>query len=264
MPELPEVETVVRTVAPRLVGRESRRARFISRLVLLGNARTTAGRLRGRRVEAVRRHGKFIVVELDGGLTLTIHLGMTGSLLWNGEPGPHARAVFELDAGRLVYDDPRQFGRIELGPSLPARAARLGPDALEITVREFAVRLAARRGRIKPLLLDQKLLRGLGNIYADEALFRARIHPLTEAARLGPARVARLHRAIQEVLSAAVAAGGSSVSDYVDADGRAGLFQVQHQVYGREGQPCARCGSAIRRIVVAQRGTHYCPRCQRR
>jgi formamidopyrimidine-DNA glycosylase len=188
---------------------------------------------------------------------------MTGSLLWNAEPGPHARAVFELDAGRLVYDDPRQFGRIELGRSLPERAARLGPDALAATPDEFAARLAGRRGRIKPLLLDQAFLRGLGNIYADEALFRARIHPLAAASRLGPARVARLYQAIQDVLRAAVAAGGSSVSDYVDAEGRAGFFQVQHQVYGREGDPCTRCGAPIRRIVVTQRGTHYCPKCQR-
>jgi formamidopyrimidine-DNA glycosylase len=130
-------------------------------------------------------------------------------------------------------------------------------------VDEFAARLAGRSGRIKPLLLDQSFLRGLGNIYADESLFRARIHPLTAASRLGPARIARLHQAIQDVLQAAVAAGGSSISDYVDADGRAGFFQVQHLVYGKQGEPCTRCGAPIRRIVVAQRGTHYCPKCQR-
>ncbi len=254
---------MVRTVAPRLVGRQIREARFYSRLVLRGDAARTAARLRGRRIEAVRRHGKFILVELGGGLTLAIHLGMTGGLLWNAEPGPHARAVFELDGGRLVYDDPRQFGRIELCRSLPERAARLGPDALEAGAEEFAARLAARRGRIKPLLLNQAVLRGLGNIYVDESLFRARIHPLALVARLSPLRVRRLHAAIQEVLRAAVEAGGSSISDYVDADGRAGSFQVQHQVYGREGVPCPRCGTPIRRIVVGQRGTHYCPGCQR-
>jgi formamidopyrimidine-DNA glycosylase len=162
-----------------------------------------------------------------------------------------------------VYDDPRQFGRIELGNSLPERAARLGPDALAVGAEEFAARLTARRGRIKPLLLNQVFLRGLGNIYADESLFGARIHPLASVARLSPARVGRLYAAIQEVLRAAVEAGGSSVSDYVDADGRAGNFQVQHQVYGREGAPCPRCGTPIRRIVVGQRGTHYCPQCQR-
>jgi formamidopyrimidine-DNA glycosylase len=263
VPELPEVETVVRTVAPHLVGRQISRARFYSRLVLRSDAARTAARLRGQRIETVRRHGKFILMELSGGLTLAIHLGMTGGLLWNAEPGPHARAVFDLDRGRLVYDDPRQFGRIELGNSLPERAARLGPDALAVGAEEFAARLTARRGRIKPLLLNQVFLRGLGNIYADESLFGARIHPLASVARLSPARVGRLYAAIQEVLRAAVEAGGSSVSDYVDADGRAGNFQVQHQVYGREGAPCPRCGTPIRRIVVGQRGTHYCPQCQR-
>jgi formamidopyrimidine-DNA glycosylase len=263
MPELPEVETIVRSVAPRILGGEIREARFSSRLVLRGNPARTAARLRGKRIEAVGRHGKFIVVELSGGLTLTIHLGMTGSLLWNAEPGPHARAVFDLDSGRLVYDDPRQFGRIELGDSLPERAARLGPDALGVGENEFAARLRARRGHIKPLLLNQAFLRGLGNIYADESLFDARIHPLANVSRLGAARIRRLYAAIQKVLRAAVAAGGSSVSDYVDADGRPGSFQVSHQVYGKQGAPCPRCGTLIRRIVVGQRGTHYCPRCQR-
>lgn len=208
MPELPEVETVVRTVAPRLLGREIRKAHFYSRLVLRGDASRTAARLRGRRVESVGRHGKFILVELSDGLTLTIHLGMTGNLLWNAEPGPHARAVFELDTGRLVYDDPRQFGRIELGKSMPERASRLGPDALAIGADEFTARLTSRRGRIKPLLLNQVFLRGLGNIYADESLFCAGIHPLASVSRLGPARVRRLYGAIQKVLSAAVEAGG--------------------------------------------------------
>ena len=254
---------MVRTVTPRLLGRQILQAHFYSRLVLRGDAARTAARLRGRHIEAIRRHGKFILVELSGGLTLAIHLGMTGGLLWNAEPGPHARAVFDLDTGRLVYDDPRQFGRIELGASLPERAARLGPDALEVGADEFAARLAARHGRIKPLLLNQAFLRGLGNIYVDESLFCARIHPLASGARLSPARVRRLHAAIQEVLRTAVEAGGSSISDYVDADGRAGSFQMQHQVYGREGAPCTRCGTSIRRIVVGQRGTHYCPRCQR-
>lgn len=260
MPELPEVETIVRTLAPRLEGRQIRRATFSSPLVFRADA-ALAARLRGRRVEAVRRHGKFIVLELSGGLRLTIHLGMTGKLLWNGEPGPHARAVFDLGGPRLVYDDIRQFGRIEIGPALPARAARLGPDALEISEAEFAAALQGRRGRIKPLLLNQLLLRGLGNIYVDEALFRAGIHPL--APRLGRVRIRRLYRAIQEVLREAIARGGSSISDYVDADGRPGSFQERHQVYGKAGQPCPRCGAAIRRIVVAQRGTHYCPKCQR-
>ena len=160
----------------------------------------------------------------------------------------------------LLYDDPRQFGKIEWNP---ARVARLGPEPLEITLRGVSRAIAA-QGRIKPLLLNQAFLAGLGNIYVDETLFAAGIHPLASAARISAARAAKLHQAIREILSAAIAAGGSSISDYVDAEGRRGWFQVSHQAYGREGEPCSRCGTPIRKIVVAQRGTHYCPKCQKR
>jgi formamidopyrimidine-DNA glycosylase len=263
VPELPEVETTVRSVAPKLIGRRIRHARFSSRLVLRQDPEEAAARIEGRRIDVVRRHGKHIIAELSGGCYLTIHLGMTGKLLINGAEGPHTRAVFELDRGRLVFDDPRQFGRIETCTELPERIERLGPDALEATEEEFSARLAARSGRIKPLLLNQLFLRGIGNIYADESLFRARIHPLAQAARLGRERKHRLYEAIQEVLRAAISSGGSSISDYVDGDGRRGWFQISHQVYGREGEPCVRCGAPVRRIVVGQRGTHYCPKCQR-
>jgi formamidopyrimidine-DNA glycosylase len=172
--------------------------------------------------------------------------------------------VLRLDRGALLYDDPRQFGRIEVADALPARLARLGPEPLEIALSEFAARLKRRKARMKAVLLDQTFLRGLGNIYADEALFRARIHPLSVAARLRRPRVERLYEAIREVLREAIAAGGSSVSDYVDADGRKGFFQFSHRVYQRTGQPCLACQAAIRRVLVAQRGTHFCPCCQRR
>ena len=258
MPELPEVETIARTLAPRILGRRIVDARFHSRLVVREDPARLRRRIVGRTVAAVRRHGKFLLLDL-GGETLAIHLGMTGRLLWDAAPGPYTRAEFLLDGGVLLYDDVRQFGRIELAD----RAAALGPDALSISEAGFLRRLAARRGRVKPLLLNQAFLSGLGNIYVDEALFRARLHPLARAERLGPVRARRLHRAIGEVLAAAIAAGGSSISDYVDSDGRAGAFQLEHRVYGKEGEPCVVCGAAIRRIVVAQRGTHYCPRCQR-
>ncbi len=264
MPELPEVETIVRSVAPRLLGRRIVDARFASRFVLREDPDETARSLAGRYVGAVRRMGKFIVVELEGGVCLTVHLGMTGKLLWDAAEGPYTRAVFDLDRGRLVYEDIRQFGRIEVSCGLPERVGGLGPDAVETSAAEFLTRLGARRGRIKPLLLNQRFLRGLGNIYVDEALFRAGIHPLEDAARLGSRRSQRLYEAIQEVLRAAIAHGGSSISDYVDADGQRGSFQNSHLVYGKEGEACVRCGAAIRRIVVGQRGTHYCPKCQRR
>jgi formamidopyrimidine-DNA glycosylase len=262
MPELPEVETVVRTVAPHLAGRRILEARFGSRFVTPGNRARLAEKLVGRRMESIRRRGKFIVIALDQG-TLTVHLGMTGSLRTNGAPGEHTHGIFTLEDGVLLYNDPRQFGRIEWSAGLSPRVARLGPEPLEISFEEFRRRLK-RRARIKALLLNQAFLAGLGNIYADESLFAAGIHPLAIAARLNAERAARLHRAIQEILQAAIAAGGSSISDYVDALGEKGWFQVQHRAYGREHEPCTVCGAPIRKILVAQRGTHFCPRCQRR
>jgi formamidopyrimidine-DNA glycosylase len=259
VPELPEVETVVRTVAPHLTGRRIVSARFTSRFVTPGNRAALAAKLAGRRIESVTRRGKFIVIRLDAGV-LSIHLGMTGRLLVSGREGEHTYGVFTLDDGQLLYDDPRQFGKIEWNPK---RVAGLGPEPLEIGFEEFRVRLR-RRARIKPLLLNQAFLAGLGNIYVDESLFAAGIHPLASAARLSAARAARLHQAIREILTEAIAAGGSSISDYVDAEGRRGWFQVRHRVYGREGEACTVCGTPVRKIVVAQRGTHFCPRCQKR
>ena len=262
MPELPEVETVVRSLAAKLTGRRIRRAQFFSRFVVRQDFKQLASRVKGQTVRSLRRHGKFIVLELDRGV-LSIHLGMTGKLLMDAIPGPYTRALFELDEGLLVYDDIRHFGRIEWSRHLPARVEALGPDALTISLPEFLALMKRRKARIKPLLLNQAFLRGMGNIYTDEALFLARIHPRAIASRLSKPRATRLHGAMLDVLSAAIRLKGSSISDYVDAEGNKGSFQLHHQVYGREGQPCPICGTPIRRIVVGQRGTHYCPTCQR-
>jgi formamidopyrimidine-DNA glycosylase len=264
VPELPEVETITRALDPRLRGRRIVSAEFRgARLVLRGDPDATAAGLAGRRVRAVKRHGKFIEMELDGGQSFTVHLGMTGKLLLNGVAGKHTHAILTLDRGVLLYDDSRQFGKLELTTGLPARVAKLGPEPLEVTLEEFAVRLRARRTKMKALLLNQKFLRGIGNIYADEVLFRAGVHPLAIAARLRPDRVKKLHAAIRQVLKEAIAAGGSSVSDYVDVDGSQGSFQFRHNVYQKTGEPCPRCGRSIRRILVTQRGSHFCPRCQK-
>lgn len=220
--------------------------------------------LAGRTIRDVRRHGKFIVMDLSPGGALILHLGMTGKLLVNSRPTAYTRAGFRLDQGELLFDDIRTFGRIEISAALPDRVAALGPDALEVDPGEFAALARQRRSAIKPLLLNQRFLRGLGNIYADEALFDAGIHPRAAASRLSLRRLRRLHDAIRHTLRQAIADGGSSISDYVDADGVRGSFQLRHQVYGREGAPCPRCAGPIQRIVVAQRGTHFCPRCQRR
>ena len=190
---------------------------------------------------------------------------MTGKLLVDGKRTAWTRAELEFDDGHaLVFDDVRQFGRLLWYPEYPADVARLGPDALGLEADVFVSLLKSRRTKVKPLLLNQQILCGLGNIYVDEALHRARIHPLTIAETLSRKRLLRLHGAVAEVLDEALAAGGSSISDYVDADGRRGTFQQAHRVYGRADQPCSACGTSIRRIVVGQRGTHFCPHCQRR
>lgn len=260
MPELPEVETVVRSLAPHLPGRRILSAEFHSRFVTPGNRRALAAKLAGRTIREIRRRGKFIVIALDQG-SLSVHLGMTGKLLLDGDRTAHTHGIFTLDHGVLLYDDPRQFGRIEWNPS---RIARLGPEPLEIGVEDFIARLRSRKSRVKALLMNQSFLAGMGNIYADEALFASGIHPLAIASRLSRSRAARLYQAIRETLTLAIEYRGSSISDYVDADGARGNFQILHRVYGRAGEPCVTCGSAIRKIVVALRGTHFCPRCQKR
>jgi formamidopyrimidine-DNA glycosylase len=259
VPELPEVETVVRTLTPRLAGRAIAAAVYRAGRAAQGDPVFHSARLAGRRIRSVRRLGKHILLDLDHGLA-EIHLRMTGKLLFEGARPAYTRAVLHLDDGAaLSFEDVRQFGYIVWRDSEPA----LGADALNLTLDRLRWILASRRGRLKPLLLNQRVVSGLGNIYVDEALHRAGLHPLTQAGRISSRRAARLLQAIGEVLTAAIAAGGSSISDYVDAEGNRGSFQMEHRVYGRAGEPCLACGTAIRRIVVAQRGTHFCPRCQR-
>ena len=261
MPELPEVETIVRGLAPRLTGRRILSAEFRCDRVIRGMPE----RIVGKTIQSVRRHGKFILIDFaDASPSLGVHLGMTGKLLLDGELGVHTHAIITLDRGTLLYDDIRQFGRIELSDSFAARMGKLGPDPLSLDANAFITRLRARRAMVKPLLLNQSFVRGMGNIYTDEALHRAGIHPRALGSRLNRERAARLHAAIREVLFESIENGGSSVSDYVDSDGRKGSFQLRHRVYGKEGQPCPECGAPIRRILVAQRGTHFCPKCQKR
>lgn len=262
MPELPEVETVVRSLRPALVGRRILNAEFGQLRVLRGLPLDTAQALAGQRVKSIDRHGKFIIIRLERGY-LVVHLGMTGKLLVNAERTKWTHATFTLDRGVMSYDDPRQFGRIEYGLELPARVSALGPEPLEVPFEEFARRLKERRSPIKAVLLNQAVVRGVGNIYADEALFRAGIHPNRVAASLRKDRAEKLYHAMREVLSEAIESRGSSVSNYVDADGRKGSFQQSHRVYQRTGEPCVNCGGKIKRIVLAQRGTHFCPKCQK-
>ena len=205
--------------------------------------------MQGRRITAVKRYGKFILLSLEGGGYLVIHLGMTGRLLLGGQPGKHTHAILTLDRGVLLYDDSRQFGCIQFSEEFPARVARLGPEPLEIPFAEFAAPPASPQDTHQGLLLEPDFLRGVGNIYADEALFRAGIHPLAIAGRLRGERPRKLYDAMVAVLTEAIAAGGSSISDYVDAEGRKGFFQFSHRVYQRTGEPCVVCGAPIRRAA---------------
>jgi formamidopyrimidine-DNA glycosylase len=264
MPELPEVETVTRSLAP-LVGRRIVAAEFrCLRILRGGDPDHMAARLQGRRIAAIQRYGKFIVASIEGGGYLLLHLGMTGRLLLGGAPGKHTHAILTFDGGVLLFDDSRQFGSLQYSEEFPARVARLGPEPLEIAAESFVAELKRHKTHIKALLLNQRFLRGVGNIYADEALFRAGIHPLARASRLRGEQPRLLHEALTAVLTEAIAAGGSSISDYVDAEGRKGFFQFSHRVYQRTGEPCVTCGTAIRRVVVTQRSSHFCPLCQRR
>jgi formamidopyrimidine-DNA glycosylase len=253
MPELPEVETIVRELAPRLRGRRILSVEVLNVRITRHSPADITEVLPGRRIENVRRHGKFILVDLDQG-SFTIHLGMTGQILFDTAPTPHTRVIFGLEDTTLLYDDTRMFGAIEFGT---ARVERIGPDALTALSPDKL----KRKAHIKAVLLNQTVFSGVGNIYADEALFRAGIKPT--ARNISRARAERLLGVVDEVLREAIESRGSSVSDYVDTEGRRGSYQDSHRVYGRENQPCVKCGALIRKIVVAGRGTHYCPRCQR-
>lgn len=231
--------------------------------------------LPGSRISAVRRHGKFIVLDLQSKNganergTLLIHLGMTGQIL-TCEPqrpiAPHTHVFFSLDDGReMRYTDIRRFGKIRLLRNGTGEGALggLGLDPTEAGEHEFIARLAGRRVRVKALLLDQHVLRGMGNIYTDEGLWRAHIHPRRLGANLSKGELHRLYQAVRSVLAEAIRLRGSSISDYVDAEGNRGEFQLRHRVYQREGEKCVRCRSEIRREIVAGRSSYFCPRCQR-
>lgn len=295
MPELPEVETVARGLDQRIAGDTIEAVWIGSRKQPLKSpADVIARTLAGKRVLKVHRVGKHIVFDLEAAarapekakrikpaghvrarqaasrpsnVTETaqwiVHLGMTGRLLFSepaAEIAKHTHLIAKLASGReLRFIDPRMFGKLSVhaGGFDPG-----GVEPLDIDEERFIALFRGRKTPIKSALLNQKLLRGVGNIYADEALFRAGIRPRRRAATITRERLGKLHRALREVLREAIVLGGSSISDYVDADGEEGFFQLQHRVYGREAAPCLVCGTAIRRIVLAGRSSHYCANCQ--
>jgi formamidopyrimidine-DNA glycosylase len=270
MPELPEVETVVRELRRRLPGATIAGAALTAHDLYRKESRDVSCLL-GARVASVERRGKAILVRCEGEkgqIDMAVHLGMTGSLLWTRRAQdavvPHLHGRWLLAGGaelRLV--DPRRFGYVFVGtPGAVQTSLAIGPDALAITAKELALALRDRRAPIKSLLLDQRIVAGLGNIYVDESLFLSRVHPLVTGDRA--ALCAReILGAVRRVLARAIAARGTTFRDFRRTDGSAGEFQVKLRAYGREGEPCVRCGARIRKIEVGQRGTHFCPRCQR-
>ena len=272
MPELPEVETIRRDLAPLLVGR---RIEAVSihpggeRLAVTHAPRELERELRGRTVTALDRHGKYLIARLDDGRAWVLHLRMTGALVHAPAEAPanrFERARIDLDDGAsLRWNDLRKFGTWHLVSEPSEAMPRLGPDALsaEFTIEGLRANLARRSVPVKTVLLDQHVAAGVGNIYADEACWYARIDPRTPANSLGPRRVARLHAAVRTALEASLADRGSSFSDYRDGLGGEGLHHIHVHVFRRTGEPCHECGTAIRWVRLGGRSTHFCPRCQR-
>ncbi len=270
MPELPEVEYVARQLRAELIGREFVGAEVAWPPTISGIAPAEfAARLVGRRVTGVDRRAKYLLIELDDGVVLSVHRRMSGNLIFTRgeERDPYARVTFTFDDGRrLVFSDPRKFGRLSLiaREELTQHLPPLGPEPLaaEFTPAALAARLAGRHRALKTLLLDQAVVAGLGNIYADEALFRARLHPLRAADSLTSDEIAALHAAIQETLLVGIEHGGTTFGRHRDAFNEAGRNVEYLNVYRRAGEPCPRCGTPIERTTVGQRGTYFCPRCQ--
>jgi formamidopyrimidine-DNA glycosylase len=275
MPELPEVETVRRRLEPVLRGRRFEHVEILdARLTRPVDPTEVAAELVTERIAALERRGKYLVVRFESGRSLLIHLRMTGSLLHvkrgrHPEADPHLRAVVRLDDGSdVVYRDVRRFGTwllVEPGETETYLAARVGGEPLTraFTAKRLAEVLRGRRAPVKAAILDQRRLAGVGNIYADEALWRARIDPRRPAGELGDDELRALHRGIRAALKAGIARQGSTLRDYRTPDGDSGRMQHEFKVYGRAGEPCERCGHTIEKIRTAGRGTWYCPGCQR-
>ena len=291
MPELPEVEVTRRRIEPLVVGRRIRRLETTGQsYFFLTEPARLKRRLKGRTVERLERLGKYLVARLDDGGRLVIHLGMTGQLFGAGasslrllsatarsaltpeaqqgfrpDAHTHLRFRFEDDGPAVFMRDVRKFGKVlwlAPGEAHP-RLERLGVDALSVTGDVLFRATRKRNTAVKSLLLDQSIVTGIGNIYADEALHRARVRPTRRARRVTRAECEDLAVALRRVLERSIETGGSSIRDYVTPDGSDGGFQEERRVYARKGEPCGTCGAAVRRIVVGQRGTHYCPTCQR-
>jgi formamidopyrimidine-DNA glycosylase len=272
MPELPEVETIAGGLKNTLVGRKIEDVKVVFPGIVKEDWRNFRRQVVQTKVIGVRRRGKFILIDLSNSNTILIHLGMTGSCLFLRRSSPpnkhdHLRVTLSRSQKELRYNDQRKFGRIKSfstsNQGSISDLRKLGPEPLEISATDFVDLLRKRKGRIKPALLNQQIIAGLGNIYADESLFEAGIHPQQRVDKMSPQKLKRLHQAIQRILKKAIKAGGSSIENYRDVNGEIGSFQLQHRVYGREGLPCKRCRAKIKRIKISQRSSYFCPRCQK-
>lgn len=274
MPELPEIEVLRRSLRPLLVGERIVGLRVRNPALREPvDRRRLARRVRGRVIEAVRRRAKYLLIDLERGQTLVVHLGMSGRLTRvaaDAPVEPHEHVAFRLaGGGRLAFRDPRRFGLVLALPSRRLEADRhfagLGIEPLgdALSGDTLAALARGRRGPVKSFLMDGRLVVGVGNIYASEALHRAAIHPRRSVARISRRRWERLAGAVRETLRQAIAEGGTTLNDFADGEGRGGYFQVSLRVYGRQGESCPRCGRPIRRVVLGGRGTFYCPGCQR-
>lgn len=269
MPELPEVETVRRSLAPCVVARRVTAVQVRERRLRKPIAPDFEARIVGKSLRTIERRGKYLLFRLEGEETLLVHLGMSGSLHLRQRGAasqPHDHVFVEFDgAETMVLNDPRRFGVMRVGSGDEFDELRhIGPDPLSLrrSAEEWRAALRGRRTPIKSLLMDQTFVAGIGNIYANEMLYQARIRPRRMAARLRRAELARLEEAMHAVLERAIELGGSSISDFRDARGKPGYFQIHHAVYDRAGQACSACAAPIRRIVIAGRSTFYCAHCQ--
>ncbi|MEW5766377.1 MAG: bifunctional DNA-formamidopyrimidine glycosylase/DNA-(apurinic or apyrimidinic site) lyase [bacterium] len=271
MPELPEVETIVRGLKEKIPGQQINRVKVNLDKVVKGDKKDFGLRLTGLAFQDVRRRGKMIVFHLSEGWSLVVHLKLTGQLIYTQPEAPvakHTHIIFELERGnQLRYLDLRQLGflllaRTDQVDNLP-QLTELGTDALEISSQDFGKLISSKRGAIKSLLLNQSLLAGVGNLYSDEALHRAQIHPLQPANTLTPSQIEKLYQAIRKILIKAIELKGSSVDNYVDSEGERGAYQAFHQVYDREGKSCFQCGQPVKRIKLGSRSTYFCPNCQK-
>jgi len=271
MPELPEVETVVRGLREEIIGLVVREVRLYTERIWQGKTGSTPEKLCGKKIEGSERRGKWIILRFSGGTRLLVHLGMTGRLVCV----PSSAALDSYDRFLMVFEghdlqlllrDPRKFSRLAL--FLPGEEVKvldgLGPEPLDLSFSEFGTLFRKRKARLKAVLLDQHFLAGIGNIYSDEILFHAGLHPLMRASDLDGIRTKRLWRAVKQILKQAIRWRGSSVRDFQDARDNPGSYQHFHRVYGRGGKPCFQCGRPIERIRVQGRGTYFCPRCQSR